>query len=239
MFFTSPEDAFVNGAVRSRGACLGSRHVINYGDWQTGLPEGGIKVGGVPFVAREHPSPPPGAVFLDPSVVFGDGSHPTTLSCLRQMAKIVRTQRVSSFLDLGTGTGILALAAARMGIRRVLAIDGNRLAVRTARKNVEINSLSSTVEVREGEARLFIDEPFDIVAANLPFQTLRELSTLRGVKLHRFWILSGINEDQGEVLRQLFSEQGYGIIHQHDDPPWVTFTIAGKRGPSQIRRNPT
>ncbi len=66
----------------------------------------------------------------------------------------------------------------------------------TTLHNVEINSLVSAIEVREGEARLFIDEPFDLVAANLPFQVLRDLVPLRGAGLHRFWIVSGINSSK-------------------------------------------
>lgn len=226
LFFTKPEDEYVNNRVCTRGLALGSRHEVQYRDWQTGLPPHGITVAGLCFVTPDHPSSPPGALLLDPSVVFGDGSHPTTNCCLRYMEEIIRDELITSVLDLGTGSGILALAAARMGVKRVLAIDRNRLAVRTAIENVKVNSLDKMIRVQEGEVRLFIDQPFDLVTANLPFHVLRELIPLKAAALHRFWIVSGINEQQGETLKELFSEQGYETCRHSADPPWVTFTTA-------------
>ena len=226
LFFTKPEDEYVNDRVCARGLALGSRHEMQYGDWQTGLPPHGIKVAGVCFVNPDHPAPPPEALLLDPSVVFGDGSHPTTNCCLSFMEEIIRAELITSMLDLGTGSGILALAAARMGVKRVLAVDRNRLAVRTARENVKVNALDAVIGVQEGEARLFIDQPFDLVTANLPFHVLRELIPLKGAALHRFWIVSGVNEQQGETLKELFSDLGYETCRHSVDHPWVTFTTA-------------
>jgi ribosomal protein L11 methyltransferase len=229
LFFTKPEDQYVDDAIRTCELGLGSRHEVRYGDWQTGLPPHGIQVAGLHFVRRDHPSPPPEALLLDPSVVFGDGSHPTTICCLRFMQEIIRAKSITSMLDLGTGSGILALAAARIGVRSILAVDRNRLAFRTATENIRANSLETVIRVREGEARLFIDQPFDLVAANLPFHVLRELIPLRAASLHKFWIVSGINEKQAETLKELFSEQDYEICRQTADPPWLTFTAAKGR----------
>ncbi len=233
VFFTRSEDEYVNSLLVAKGLAVTSRHEVDYKDWQTGLPASGVVGGGVRFVPADHPNPPPDAIILDPSVVFGDGAHPTTISSLQSLQKITTSWNISSLLDLGTGTAILALAGARMGIRRILAIDKNRLAVATARENVNANALSEIIQVREGEARIFIDQPFDVVAANLPFHVLRELSTLRGTSLHKFWIISGISKDQGKLLETLFSEQGYTKIEHHDDHPWVTFTMANtENGPN-------
>lgn len=223
LFFTQPEDGFVNTRVCSQEVCLSGRHEMTYRDWQTGLPAQGLMVGGVNFVPADHPHPPSGALLLDPSVVFGDGNHPTTLSCIKFLEDLVRHEHVASMMDLGTGSGILALAAARMGVKRIVAVDRNYLAVQTARSNVEINSLGSIIEVREGEARRYLDKGFDLVAANLPFHVLREIVPLRGAALHKFWIVSGINWEQGRVLKGLFEEQGYEIRGERSDHPWVTF----------------
>lgn len=226
LFFTNPEDDYVNTSLCSGGNILSGRHEMTYKDWQTGLPSQGITVGGLHFVPADHPSPPPEALLLDPSVVFGDGNHPTTISCLRFLEEIVLSELVTSMLDLGTGSGILALGAARMGVKRIVAVDRNHLAWETARYNVDVNSLSTIIQVREGEARLFIDESFDLVTANLPFQVLRDLVPLRGAGLHRFWIVSGINSEQGDVLKGLFEDQGYEIRGELSNHPWVTFTTA-------------
>jgi ribosomal protein L11 methyltransferase len=224
VFFTSPEDYYVSTYVCSSGVVLNGRHEMTYKDWQTGLPSQGLTVGEFLFVPTDHPNPPAGALLLDPSVVFGDGNHPTTTACLRFLEQIVHNKQVTSMLDLGTGSGILALAAARLGAKRIVAVDRNHLACETARYNVEINSLGSTIEVCEGEARLYIDQGFDLIAANLPFQVLRDLIPLRGAALHRFWIVSGINAEQSGVLKELFQEQGYEIRDEQHNHPWVTFT---------------
>ena len=233
LFFLREEETYVQSVIREAGGSVSSLHVMRYGDWQTGIPPRGIEVAGVSFVPPDHENAPPDALLLDPSVVFGDGSHPTTIACLHLLNRIIRRTKVSSLLDLGTGTGILALAAIKMGVQRVVAVDKNRLAVNTARRNVEINSLGEAIDVREGEARLFVDQPFDVVAANLPFHVLRELCTLRGAKLHKFWIVSGVNEDQGEVIKELLQEQGYTILDESAAPPWVAFGMAKDELPQE------
>lgn len=225
-FFLGPEEEYVRSVVCSDGSIPYTIHEVRYCDWQDGLPDGGLIVGGVRFVPADEVDPPRGAVLLDPSVAFGDASHPTTRACLRAMERIFRSQRVYSFLDLGTGTGILALAAVRMGAQRVLAVDRNVLAVGTARKNVEVNSLQGIVTVREGEARHFLDTPYDIVAANLPFHVLRELCVLRGANCHTNWIVSGISRDQAHTIQDLLGGQGYQLTYECADPPWMTFTLS-------------
>lgn len=229
LFFTKQEDDFVFETVCRGRTDQVSRHEMKYEDWQKGLPAGGITLAGIHFVGRDHPIPPPGAVVMDPSVVFGDGNHPTTVGCLGFMRNILGRHAIGSMLDLGTGTGILSLAGAVMGIGRIVAVDKNLLAVSTAGENVRANSLSSVISVCEGEARLFINEPFDLVAANLPFHVLRDLVPLKDSAVHGHWIVSGINEEQAELLQGLFVDQGYRLTDKRSDPPWVTFTVVNER----------
>jgi len=229
LFFTAPEDDYVNLLISTIGGVLSSRHEMRYSDWQTGVPAGGLVVGDLVFVSADHPAPPPDSLLLDPSVVFGDGSHPTTVSCLRFMEEFIRTHSIESMLDLGTGSGILALAAAALGVERILAVDRNHLAAETAKDNVRINSLSSRIKVAEGEARLFIDTGCDLVSANLPFNVLRELIPLKEIPLHKAWIVSGVDARQGKVLIELFSDQGFELMDYRADPPWVTFVVTVHR----------
>lgn len=229
LFFKASEDDYIKERVcRNSLADSWSRHEMRYRDWQTGLPADGLSLAGFRFVPADDPFPEPGSILLDPSVVFGDGSHPTTCACLTFMAEIIQSHSVHSMLDLGTGTGILALAAAKLGVSRVLAVDRNRLAAETALTNVRINNFESVIRVEEREARVHIDKPFDLVLANLPFHVLRDLVTLREAGLHRYWIVSGIDRNQAEVLKELLSEQGYSMGHESVDAPWVTF-VASKQ----------
>ncbi len=229
LFFTSPEDAHVNRVCQQSSAVLTDRYEMTYGDWQQGLPYGGLCQGNLTIVPTDHPNPPPGAIVLDPSVVFGDGSHPTTLRCLDLLQSIIGNNEIKSVLDLGTGSGILGLAAAAMGVPKILAVDRNQLAIQTAKHNVQINAVSETVKVVQGEAAWFLDDPFDLVAANLPFGVLRDIVQLRQAKAHQFWIVSGINKEQAEILKALMSDNGIQVITEFYDDPWVTFS--GERLP--------
>jgi ribosomal protein L11 methyltransferase len=85
-------------------------------------------------------------VLLDPGVVFGTGRHPTTETCLSLMIQVCTCHRVGCVLDIGTGTGLLALAGARLGCKPVLACDFNLLAVETTLKNIRLNQLENSVQ---------------------------------------------------------------------------------------------
>lgn len=225
LFFTREEDHYIDTAICCDGGTYTSRHEMAYRDWQAGLPPGGLTHGSLTFVPADHPRPPIGSILLDPSVVFGDGNHPTTISCLNFLETIVQSDTIETMLDLGTGSGILGLAAASMGLTQVIAVDKNRLAVATATKNVSLNGYDMIMRVFEGEARLFLNRSFDVVAANLPFGVLRDLAAVRGASQHRFWIVSGINSSQAETLKSLFHDQGYRVHGTAIDHPWETFVL--------------
>jgi ribosomal protein L11 methyltransferase len=110
---------------------------------------------------------------IDPGMAFGTGQHPTTLMCLRALEEAI--QPGMDVLDLGTGSGILALAAARLGAATVLALDTDPQAVRSARENARLNGLEAVVRVKEGT----LDDapsPFDVVAANISAAVIVELA---------------------------------------------------------------
>jgi ribosomal protein L11 methyltransferase len=226
VFFSEPEDQYISNLCLSYDFTVGSRHEMKYRDWQEGLPDDGLNICGVKFVPSPESIADGGAILLDPSVVFGDGNHPTTRSCIEFLVEIIKSKRVKSVLDLGSGSGILALAAAKLGLTKVVAVDKNRLAVQATNRNVELNGLSEIISVREGEARIFLDEEYDLVLANLPFGVLRDLVVLKEASSQKIWIVSGINGDQASVLKTLFIEHGFIITREQTTPPWVTFVAA-------------
>lgn len=228
LFFTQAENEYIDTLVGAQGWSVGSHHEMKYEDWQTGIPTQGIRLGGIHFVGWQGSPARDGSIRLDPSVVFGDGNHPTTMCCLQFLEQIVRSRTVGSMLDLGSGTGILSLAAAAMGVRHIWAVDKNHLAVLTTRKNVQANSLTGVIHVESGEARLFVDKPFDIVVANLPFHVLRDLVTMDGVSRHKAWVVSGTNREQGEVLQALLREQDHYVQMEREHPPWFTFATVNR-----------
>jgi len=95
-------------------------------------------------------------ITLDPGVVFGTGTHATTYNCLEALELAFSGSKIQSALDLGTGSGVLAIAAARLGCNKILAVDKNLLAARTAEKNVQLNNVKKNVMVIQGSAEIFI-----------------------------------------------------------------------------------
>jgi ribosomal protein L11 methyltransferase len=109
---------------------------------------------------------------LDASLCFGDGAHPTTVLCVEALERLYQRGTPRRVLDVGTGTGILAIAAARLGAQEVVAIDIDPLALHAARHHLALNGVDRRVSL---SARL-PGGVFDLVVANLYFEPLLELA---------------------------------------------------------------
>jgi len=109
-------------------------------------------------------------VRLDPGMAFGSGEHPSTQLCLAAIERQVR--RGVTVIDVGTGSGILAIAAARLGARRVLGIDNDPVAVAVARENVRANRVADQVSIRDGDNLARVRLRADLIVANLTADAL-------------------------------------------------------------------
>ena len=174
----------------------------------------------VPAWKRFRPRAGQIALRMDPGMAFGTGIHPTTQLCLRAMETIVRDgMRV---LDLGTGSGILSIAAAKMGSGPILAIDKDPIAVEAARSNARRNRQRARIEVREGTLVPGMG-PFDLILANLLAQTLRDLSGLLAQTLVPGGILigCGVLAEQATEVNAAFRTAGLERIEQLHEGDWV------------------
>jgi ribosomal protein L11 methyltransferase len=173
-----------------------------------------------------HHAPRPNElpIILDPGVVFGTGTHPTTANCLEALETVFSLKSIVSALDLGTGTGLLALAASRLGCRKILAVDLNLLAVRTAAKNIRLNRLQDTVLVAQGKAEDFIDSPSDLVIANIHYDVMKPLIRAPGFVTKRCFILSGLLRSQARDIAHELNRHPVRIIKRWEqDGIWHTF----------------
>jgi ribosomal protein L11 methyltransferase len=172
-------------------------------------------------------TPPPNeeiVITIVPSMGFGTGHHASTRLCLR----LLQPWRwgAGSVLDVGTGSGVLAIAAWRFGATRVVAIDVDPDAVKSARENVELNGAVETVELRVADlsdrTNEFIDG-FDLVLANLTGSVLgrfaTELSSL--VALGGQLIVSGFQTDEEERLTKHFTADGLTLDARLEEERWI------------------
>jgi ribosomal protein L11 methyltransferase len=147
-------------------------------------------------------------VRIDPGLAFGTGQHPTTRMCLETMERLP-LPRSWSMLDVGTGSGILAIYGARLGAHRIAAIDNDPEALRWAERNIALNDLSGSIALSSMPLEGWRDK-FSLVAANLILGTIIELMPFFPPVLEaRGWlILSGLLSEQVDRVVPLLAEQG-------------------------------
>jgi ribosomal protein L11 methyltransferase len=173
--------------------------------------------------------PPPDAILieLDPGMAFGTGLHPTTQMCLMALEEEVRPG--AQVLDLGTGSGILALAAAKLGARTVLALDTDPIAVAAAQANVRHNGVAAQVTVAQGS----LDQApgvYDLVVVNILAKVIIVLAhegLAERVRPGGCWMAAGIVEDQVADVKAALGAGGLQVTGQKRVADWVT--LIGRR----------
>lgn len=164
---------------------------------------------------------------LDPGRAFGTGSHPTTSLCLKIMEENI--QPGNSVIDVGTGSGILMIAAEKLGATDIYGTDIDELAVEATKENLELNKISSdTAEVYLGDLISVVkDKQFDVVVANILADVILLLlkDIFKVVKKDGLIIFSGIIEDKlPEIVKQV-EEKGLEILEIKRDKEWRALLI--------------
>jgi len=154
------------------------------------------------------------SILLDPGLVFGTGTHPTTRDCLEALELAACPNAFNTVLDLGTGTGLLALAAARLGCKGVVAVDLNFLAATTAERNVRLNGLQNRVVTVQGRAEDMIAYPADLVIANIHYHVMRQLVNDKGFLTKKSFILSGLLRSEAKDIVDILARHPVKIINQ-------------------------
>jgi ribosomal protein L11 methyltransferase len=229
LFFSKPNpDAIGRLLNTDRHLTLIDHYHMSYAQWQGGEPEP-IKIGNFsiipPWLASQADySCTGGSILLDPGVVFGTGTHPTTRDCLEALEMAFMRAPIRTVLDLGTGTGLLALVATALGGQKTLAVDMNLLAARTAWRNVRLNCFQANILITQGDAKNFMDLPFDLVVSNIHYAVMKDLLGAPGFCAKRFFILSGLLRSEAKDIRQRLHRIQARIIETWEqDGIWHTF----------------
>lgn len=165
-------------------------------------------------------------ISIFPGMAFGTGTHPTTKLCIKALEMVVKKNNLS-VLDLGTGSGILAIISAKLGAKVVWGLDKDEAAVENAIRNVKDNGLSGIVKIKKGSIGT-IKRMFDIIVSNIDLKTLKRLSTsiIKRVNRYGFLILSGILEvDMKELKKHYLKGDRFSLVKTLKDGQWICLIL--------------
>jgi ribosomal protein L11 methyltransferase len=237
LFFSSPSQEKVEALIQRRAELEYLQDFFfTYEEWQGEGAFKPIEIADfliVPFWEKPKSDERKRVIVLDPGVVFGNGLHPTTRDCLKALTYLQKRCPLPKALDLGTGTGILASAAALLGAEHVLAVDLNPLCVKTAKKNVALNGLQEHVEVVEGRAEEFAGISAELAVANLHYDVIKDLLEMKGFLEKKWLILSGLMRSQLPEFKRTLARSYFEVSQEWDhEMTWFTIlaenTLAGQ-----------
>ncbi|MEG1310999.1 MAG: 50S ribosomal protein L11 methyltransferase [Romboutsia sp.] len=157
---------------------------------------------------------------LDPGMAFGTGTHETTTMCIRELEKY--TKEDSKVFDIGCGSGILAIAAAKLGAKNVIAVDLDEVAVKVSKENVAANNVDEDVEVLYGNLTDVIKDKADVIVANI----MADIIMILVKDIHNFmkedavFISSGIIHAKVDEVSASLIENGFEIIEVQTLGEW-------------------
>jgi ribosomal protein L11 methyltransferase len=160
---------------------------------------------------------------LDPGMAFGTGTHPTTVMCIQALEKCVQPN--DTVIDVGTGSGILSIAAAMLGAKSVKALDLDPVAVDSAKLNVKLNKVQNVVSVSQNNLLDNIKEPANIIVANILAEIILRFidDAYRLIEKDGFFITSGIIQAKKQEVKDGLIRAGFIIEETLVMEDWVAF----------------
>ncbi len=175
------------------------------------------------------------AIQVEAGTAFGSGEHATTRGCLLALDRLSRERNFSAILDMGCGSAILAIGAAKLWPRaNVLAVDNDAVSVRVAQDNIRINRVNAQVRAMVGDgynsARVHRDAPYDLILANILARPLVGMSHALASHLGRsgIAILSGLLDAQSAMVIAAHRRQGLHLAGRIRDNGWCTLIMEKK-----------
>lgn len=174
-------------------------------------------------------------LIIEPGLSFGSGQHPTTQLCIQAIdfcffeRQMVESKENLAGADIGTGSGVLAMAMCLAGLTSCKAYEIDQVAINEAKKNIALNHLSKRIKVIE-EYMKESKNKFSIISANLRFPTLIALSDMicAGLVQNGIVIISGVREWEKDQFVTIYSEKGFELAWQQDEKKWSGFVLVKK-----------
>ena len=178
--------------------------------------------------------PQPGEVVVNiaAGAAFGNGAHPTTCLAMRALDSVLGDnlytggKAPSKGLDMGTGTGILAIALANLGVQKVIATDIDPCSLSEATHNISLNGLAEHITVTNTPLQE-LTTYFSVIVANLACPTLTRLSAILSEKMEQggVLVLSGFKETASKDLEKAYTKKGLRLIHEETNRDWVCIVL--------------
>lgn len=165
---------------------------------------------------------------LDPGMAFGTGTHPTTVMCIQALEKIVRSG--DTVIDVGTGSGVLSIAAAKLGAQRVFAYDLDEVATTAAQQNIKLNNVQHLVTIMQNNLLENVQETAQVVVANILAEVVIRLADQATVHVEPdgYFITSGIIQQKKQEVKTALENAGFVVVEEIMMEEWITF-IAQKK----------
>ncbi len=231
LFFSAPAEDFIAQIVKGQAQLRYVDHYcMSYDQWQGGplatFRQGKFRITPPWECGRQKERGADDAldIVLDPGVVFGAGTHATTRNCLEALELACSRGVPARVLDLGSGSGLLALAAARLGCSKIVAVDINWLAAQTAKRNVGHNQLADHILVVQGKAEDLVHLAAELVVANIHYDVMLRLVRSQGFRGCPKFILSGLLRTEAKEVAEILTQLGATIRRQWaHEGTWHTF----------------
>lgn len=227
LFFHRPKEKLIDNICRQTDSSIIYQADLDYQDWEAGQHVTTFSVGGLTVAPIWEPGE--ADIRLDPSVIFGSGFHQSTRLCLETMLDYLDKpeRKINSMLDLGCGTGLLSIAAAKQGVSKAVGIDHNSLACHLARANGARNGVSEQLEIRQMDLKAGPPPTrgADLVVANLYRELHLSLFSRPDYWKGSLYILAGFIEPMERELFAALPEKGIRFVERRSKDRWGLWVL--------------